>query len=83
MKTIAISIDDALLAHIDRLARQARPAGSRRRPNRSEVIREAVLELLRRRQQSERESREREILSRHRKKLQRQLEALVPEQEEA
>jgi metal-responsive CopG/Arc/MetJ family transcriptional regulator len=83
MKTIAISIEESLLVTIDRIARQARGGvGAKRRPNRSEVIREAVLDFILRRQRAQRESRERLVLSRHRKKLQRQLEALVPEQEE-
>lgn len=81
MKTIAISIEESLLATIDKIARQGR-SGPSRRPNRSEVIREAVLDFIERRRRTERESRERAVLSRHRKKLQRQLEALVPEQEE-
>lgn len=82
MRTIAISIEESLLANIDRIARQAGRTAGRRKPNRSEVIRQAVLDFIDRRKQSEREARERAILAKHRKKLDRQLEVLVPEQEE-
>jgi len=88
MKTIAVSIDEDLLASIDRIARgqpsSRRGRGPRggRRPNRSEVIRDAVREFVRRRQQRQEEARERQVIAKHRDRLARQLEAPVGEQAE-
>jgi metal-responsive CopG/Arc/MetJ family transcriptional regulator len=86
MKTIAVSIDEDLLAAIDRVARRRRPSRrgqpAARRPNRSEVIREAVREFLGHRERREQESRDRQVLAAHRTRLARQLEALVGEQAE-
>ena len=84
MKTIAVSIDEDLLAAVDRVARHRRPSRrggtAARRSNRSEVIREAVREFLWHRQRRERESKDRDVLAAHRVRLARQLEALVGEQ---
>jgi metal-responsive CopG/Arc/MetJ family transcriptional regulator len=83
MKTIAVSIDERLLEGIDRIARRRSARGSgrtRRRPNRSQVIREAVRDFLLRGERRERESVERRVLAAHRDRLSRQLEALVGEQ---
>jgi metal-responsive CopG/Arc/MetJ family transcriptional regulator len=85
MKTIAISIDEELLDQVDDIARARRSShrGRRpraRRPNRSEVIRDAVRAFVRREQRGRQESQERRALSAHRARLARQLEALVGEQ---
>jgi Arc/MetJ-type ribon-helix-helix transcriptional regulator len=63
MKTIAISIDEASLAAVDRLARAARrrPGGGGR-PSRSEVIRQAVREFVARHRKREREENDRKVL---------------------
>jgi metal-responsive CopG/Arc/MetJ family transcriptional regulator len=87
MKTIAISIEEELLGRVDRLARARRssPGGGRtrgRRPNRSEVIRDAVREFVLRQHRQQEEARDREVLATHRRRLSRQLEALVPEQDD-
>ena len=83
MKTIAISIDEASLAAIDRLARTAvRQRGGKRRANRSEVIRRAVREFIGRGKRREREDNDREILAANRAQIERQAEALVGEQAE-
>jgi metal-responsive CopG/Arc/MetJ family transcriptional regulator len=83
MKTIAISIDDASLAAVDRLAHAAghRRSG-RKRANRSEVVRQAVREFLARHQRREREEQDRRILSAHRDEIGRQAAALLAEQAE-
>jgi metal-responsive CopG/Arc/MetJ family transcriptional regulator len=82
MKTIAITIDEPTLDAIDELA--ARGAEGRRgkatRPSRSEIIRRALQEFLLRRQRAERDERDRRILSKHRKRIAEQAEALVAEQ---
>jgi Arc/MetJ-type ribon-helix-helix transcriptional regulator len=81
-------MDEDLLASIDRIARgqpssrRGRGARGGRRPNRSEVIRDAVREFVRRRQQRQEEARERQVIATHRDRLARQLEALVGEQAE-
>ena len=81
MKTIAISIDEASLAAIDRLARAAGPRGGRKgQVNRSEVIRRAVREFICRRKRHEREESDREILAANRERLERQAQALIGEQ---
>ncbi len=87
MKTIAISIEEELLGQVDRLARArraSRAGGSTRarRPNRSEVVRDAVREFVSRAQRQRQENRDREVVAAHRDRLARQLEALVGEQEE-
>jgi metal-responsive CopG/Arc/MetJ family transcriptional regulator len=80
MKTIAISIDEASLAAVDRLARAA--GRGRKAANRSEVIRKAVKEFLARKQRREREERDRRVLAAHRDEIERQAAALVAEQAE-
>jgi metal-responsive CopG/Arc/MetJ family transcriptional regulator len=83
MKTIAISIDEASLVAIDRLARGPRSRGPRRGSNRSEVIRRAVQEFVARHRKHEREEKDRLILAAHRELIERQAEALVAEQGQA
>ncbi len=84
MKTIAISIDEASLDAIDRLARGApRSRGPKRGSNRSEVIRRAVQEFVARHRKHEREEKDRLILAAHREQIERQAEALVAEQGQA
>jgi metal-responsive CopG/Arc/MetJ family transcriptional regulator len=81
MKTIAISIDEASLAAVDRLAQAAgRRRSGRKGPNRSEVVRQALREFLARRRRHEREERDRRILSEHRDEIERQAASLVAEQ---
>ncbi len=83
MGTIAISIDEASLAAVDRVARAAgHRRGGRKTANRSEVIRRAVKEFLARRQRREREEQDRRVLSAHRDDIERQAAALVAEQAE-
>jgi len=74
MKTIAITIDEAMLESLDRLA------GSHDAPNRSKIIRAAVGEYLLRLARVAEEERERDVFRRHRGRLQRQAAALVKEQ---
>jgi metal-responsive CopG/Arc/MetJ family transcriptional regulator len=83
MKTIAISIDEASLAAVDRLARAARrrPGGGGR-PSRSEVIRQAVREFVARHRKREREESDRKVLAENRERIERQVSALVAEQAE-
>jgi len=76
MKTIAITIDEAMLDSIDRLA-GARDGDS---PNRSRIIRTAIKEYLDRLEREAEEEREREIFRRHRGRLQQQVAALVNDQ---
>ncbi|MGH9791191.1 MAG: CopG family ribbon-helix-helix protein [Candidatus Acidiferrales bacterium] len=76
MKTIAISIEEAALQQIDRLARKR----SAKRRNRSQVIRQAVQEYISRLERQEREAREDEIIRKHYKKLNRQAAALIRQQ---
>jgi metal-responsive CopG/Arc/MetJ family transcriptional regulator len=75
MKTIAITIDEAMLAGVDKLAGHHRDT-----PNRSKVIRAAIAEYLARVEREAEEEREREIFRRHRGKLRQQAAALVKEQ---
>ncbi len=87
MKTIAISIDEATLAGLDRLARgkPGQPGrGSPRREagNRSRIVRQALREYLHRRESLLRDERERRIYAKHRRLVTRQAEALVGEQAE-
>jgi metal-responsive CopG/Arc/MetJ family transcriptional regulator len=72
MKTIAISIDEASLAALDRLARGGR--------NRSELVRQAVAELVKRLERERREVVERKAIARHRRALSREAAALVADQ---
>jgi metal-responsive CopG/Arc/MetJ family transcriptional regulator len=82
MRTIAITIDDASLAAIDRLARGAGRRVPGKRANRSEVVRRAVQEFVARHQRLEREEKDRRILGAHRDLIGRQAAALVAEQAE-
>jgi metal-responsive CopG/Arc/MetJ family transcriptional regulator len=83
MKTIAISIDEASLAAVDRLASAAaRRGGGKKGANRSEMVRQAVREFLARQRRHEREEKDRRILSAHRTEIERQGASLVAEQAE-
>ena len=82
MKTIAISIDEASLAAIDQLARAVGRRRGTRPPNRSEVVRRAVQELVAKEKRREREARDARVFAAHRELLARQAEALVAEQAE-
>ena len=72
VKTIAISIDEASLAALDRLTRGGR--------NRSELVREAVSEFVKRLEREGREADERRVLSRSKRALARETAALVSDQ---
>jgi metal-responsive CopG/Arc/MetJ family transcriptional regulator len=74
MKTIAISIDEESLAALDRLARGRR--------NRSELVRQAVAELVKRLERERREVAERKALARSRRSLARETAALMADQAE-
>jgi metal-responsive CopG/Arc/MetJ family transcriptional regulator len=76
MKTIAISIDENILQRIDRIM-AGKEGGNR---NRSQIIRQAVIEYIDRLERLVEEEREREIFQRHRQRLARQAAALVKEQ---
>lgn len=76
MKTIAITIDDNMLQRIDNFV----AGNGEARPNRSQIIRQAVQEYLERMERLAEEEREREIFRRHRQRLARQATALVKEQ---
>jgi metal-responsive CopG/Arc/MetJ family transcriptional regulator len=75
MKTIAISIDEPTLGALDQLAQK----GCIRR-KRSELVREALVEFLARREMLEQESMETEVIAKHRGRLARQAKAMVAEQ---
>jgi metal-responsive CopG/Arc/MetJ family transcriptional regulator len=72
VKTIAISIDEASLAALDRLTRRGR--------NRSELVREAVSEFVKRLEREDREAHERRALARSKRALARETSALVRDQ---
>jgi len=74
MKTIAISIDEPTLNQLDRLAK------GRARGKRSELVREALVEFLARREELELEAREQATIAKHRVLLARQAKAMVSEQ---
>jgi metal-responsive CopG/Arc/MetJ family transcriptional regulator len=74
VKTIAITIDEDTLDHVDRVASRKRTGES---ANRSKIIRTAVREYLARLERLADEDREREILRRHAQRLARQTAALV------
>ena len=76
MKTIAITIEEGTLSRLDRLVASG-AAGS---ANRSRVIRAAVDEYLTRLERAARETREREAIKRHARRLARETAALVKEQ---
>ena len=75
MKTIAITIEDDILHRIDNLAANRQPAA-----NRSQFIREAVREYVVKLENMAQEERERELIHRHRHRLQREVMALLKEQ---
>lgn len=75
MKTIAITIDETTLKRLDELAM----ASSRLR-SRSALVRTAVREFLERERRREIETREHEVLHKHRRRLARQARALIAEQ---
>jgi Arc/MetJ-type ribon-helix-helix transcriptional regulator len=74
MKTVAVTLDSATLAALERLT-----SGPTRR-SRSAVVRQAVLALSEGTLRLEREAREAQILRAHRAKLGRQAKALIREQ---
>ena len=75
MKTIAISIDEPTLGALDRLVKKGRVRGKR-----SELVREALVEFLARREDQEQEAVERAAIAKHRSLLARQAKAMVSEQ---
>ena len=76
MKTIAITIDEPTLNKVDRLTADD-PASFK---NRSEVIRRAVAQFVKRLELEAEAQRETEIFRRHKSRLNRQAKALVKEQ---
>jgi len=76
MKTIAITIDEEMLARVDRLARSP----SRGKSNRSRLIRHAVQEYLLRLERMAEEAHEAAVVRRHRDRLAQQARALIREQ---
>lgn len=76
VKTIAITIDGPTLRRLDRLV----TSKDERRKNRSQIIRLAVQEYVARLERQSDEQEEREILRRHRKRLEKQAAELVKEQ---
>jgi metal-responsive CopG/Arc/MetJ family transcriptional regulator len=72
MKTIAVTIDETTLKLLDELT-----TASPRLRSRSAVIRTAVQEFAERERQRDIETREHEILRKHRKHLARQAGALI------
>ena len=78
MKTIAISIEEDMIASLDSIAKTVgEPVRSR-----SAIVRIALSEYLERRRRKLREDRERKILAEHKDLLGRQAEALVRDQAE-
>ena len=76
MKTIAVTIDEAMLSRIDRLV------GSGSWPSRSGFVRSAAQDLLNRLERKVEEERERRIFRQARQRLEKQAETLVQEQAE-
>ncbi len=76
MKTIAITIDEKTLEHVDRMVGRGGGAGR----NRSQLIRQAVHEYVSRLDRLAEDEREAAIVRRHRGRLARQASALVREQ---
>ena len=76
MKTIAITIDEATLGHVDRLVGR----GGRASRSRSQLIRQAVHDYVSRLERVADDAREGAIVRRHRGRLTRQASALVREQ---
>jgi metal-responsive CopG/Arc/MetJ family transcriptional regulator len=75
VKTIAISIDEPTLGALDRLVKKGRVRGKR-----SELVREALVEFLARREDQEQEAVERAAIAKHRSLLARQAKAMIAEQ---
>lgn len=75
MKPMTITIDDETLRLLDELATAARHIRSR-----SALVRAAIREFVERERRSQLEERERDILRKHRRKLDRQVRALIREQ---
>jgi hypothetical protein len=75
MKTIAISIDEPTLGALDRLAQKGSARGKR-----SELVREALVEYIARREGLEQEAMEQAAITKHRSLLARQAKAMVAEQ---
>jgi Arc/MetJ-type ribon-helix-helix transcriptional regulator len=75
MRAIAVSIDEPTLDALDRLARKERGRGKR-----SELVREALVEFLARREGQDQEALERAAIAKHRSLLNRQAKAMVAEQ---
>jgi len=76
MKTIAITIDEKMLAHVDRMVGRGGD-GAR---NRSQLIRQAVHEYVSRLDRLAGDEREAAVVRRHRGRLARQATALVRQQ---
>ena len=76
MKTIAITIDEETLEHVDRLVGR----GGRASQNRSQLIRQAVHDYVSRLERLADDEREASIVRRHRGRLARQATWLVREQ---
>lgn len=76
MKTITVTIEEDTLKSTDEIAKKS-PSGSR---NRSRIIRAALKEFVAKELKRDREAREREILQRHRARLEKQARALIAEQ---
>lgn len=76
MKTIAITIDEAMLRTLDKLA-------GARAGNRSEVVRAALGEYLGRLEKARREAEERKVWEKHYDRLNRQARAQLADQAES
>lgn len=76
MKTIAITIDEPTLKKVDRLTADTNFSFR----NRSDVIRKAIVQFVKRLEREAEEEREAEIFRRHKSRLTRQAIALVKEQ---
>jgi len=75
MKTIAITVEEEMLTRIDELA-----TSSGRFSSRSALVRDALADYLARERRLVEEERERGLLRKHKRSLDRELEALVEEQ---
>jgi metal-responsive CopG/Arc/MetJ family transcriptional regulator len=76
MKTISITVEENILARLDRLADRA----LKDRKNRSSMIRYAMREYVSRMERQIEEEREREVFRRQRARLEKEAIALVREQ---
>ncbi len=77
MKTVAVTIDEATLHSIDRIARVRDRNG---RKSRSEVVRRALSEYVVRYERSRREEHEARVIAKHKRKLGRAARALIRQQ---